>query len=39
MFKSDDIKDYWEIEDIHFRRGRKKRRIENLQVEKYKNIY
>ena len=39
MFKKHGIKDFFEIEDAHFRKGRKKRRTENLQIEKYKNIY
>jgi len=39
MVKSNGIKDFLEVEDSHFRKNQKKRRMEKLQIEKYKNIY
>ena len=36
MLKINSINDFFEIEDAHFRRSQKKRRMENLQIEKYK---
>ena len=36
---TDGFKKFMEIEDSHFRKSQKQRRLDNLQIEKYKNIY
>ena len=35
----DEFKKFMEIEDAHFKKSQKLRRLDDLKIEKYKNIY